>query len=86
MVSLKLRYEDGKLIPLDPIPDLKEGEEIEVEWQPSPSLPPSDADDEILAMLERTQGLWADDGEEIAKFIDDAREKWDQAWQDKLSS
>ncbi len=32
MVTLRFRYEDGKLIPLDPLPNWQDGEEIEVEW------------------------------------------------------
>ena len=67
MTTLRLRYKNGYLIPLAPLPDLKDGDEIEVEWQ----LVSESAD--LTTVLERTRGLWAD-WEGIEQLIDDARE------------
>jgi predicted DNA-binding antitoxin AbrB/MazE fold protein len=79
MATLRLRYQEGQLIPLEPLPDLRDGDEIEVEW----SLVPSD--EEIDAMLDQTRGMWAD-LEDIEPFIEEARARWDQEWQDRLAS
>jgi predicted DNA-binding antitoxin AbrB/MazE fold protein len=79
MTSLRLRYENGILIPLDPLPDLKDGDEIEVEWSQEIAI------GEPGEMLNRTRGLWAD-WDCVEQAIDDAREKWDNEWQDRLTS
>lgn len=80
MDSLRLRYEDGRFVPLNPVPDLEEGEEIEVlAWSYAPS------GETLDAALERTRGLWADwDG--IEDLLADARDKWEQAWRSSQSS
>jgi predicted DNA-binding antitoxin AbrB/MazE fold protein len=79
MASLRLRYQKGVLIPLDPLPDLKDGDEIEVD------LVPASEHNDIKAMLDQTRGLWADwDG--VEESLDEAREKWDEAWRGRLSS
>jgi predicted DNA-binding antitoxin AbrB/MazE fold protein len=79
MTVVRMRYENGRFVPLDPIPGLRNGDEVEVELKPAGS--PAD----VAAMLDRTRGLWADwDG--IEGLIDDARARWDQAWRDSLSS
>ncbi len=54
MAALRLHYEDGYFIPLEGVPDLPNGDEIEVQWTPMPT--PAD----IEGMLDRTVGLWAD--------------------------
>jgi hypothetical protein len=79
MAILRLRYEKGHFVPLDEIKDIQEGMEIRVEWQP-PSDPAA-----IDAMLERTAGLWAD-LDNIEELINDSRAKWDDEWQQRLSS
>ena len=79
MTIIRLRYENGQLIPLDPLPDLHDGDEIEVE------LRHPDESGDLKAMLDRTRGLWAD-WEDVEAGLDDARSKWDQAWQERLSS
>jgi predicted DNA-binding antitoxin AbrB/MazE fold protein len=72
MAVVRMRYEDGRFVPLDPVPGLCDGDEVEVELKPAGSSA------DVEAMLDRTQGLWADwDG--IEGLIDDARTRWDQA-------
>lgn len=82
MVTLRFRYQNGTLIPLDPLPGWREGQGVHVEWNPTVSP----TDDDIARMLEQTRGLWADWEENVEELIDDARKKWDQEWQDRLSS
>jgi predicted DNA-binding antitoxin AbrB/MazE fold protein len=72
MVSLRLRYENGYFIPLDPLPDLQEGMEIEAKWEPS-SEP-----DAIDEMLDRTAGLWAELDFDMEGFLEDTRARWDE--------
>lgn len=79
MAVVRLRYQSGNFVPLDPVPDLHEGDEVEVE------LKHTIASNDVAAMLDRTRGLWSD-WEDIEDLIDDARTHWDQAWQDSLSS
>jgi predicted DNA-binding antitoxin AbrB/MazE fold protein len=79
MAVVRMRYQGGHFVPLDPVPSLKEGDEVEVELKSRP------ASEDMAAMLDRTRGLWAD-WEDIEELIDDARTRWDQAWQDSLSS
>jgi predicted DNA-binding antitoxin AbrB/MazE fold protein len=79
MTVVRMRYEDGRFVPLDPVPGLRDGDEVEVELKPAGV--PSD----VAEMLDRTRGLWAD-WEDIEGLIDDARTRWDQAWRDGLSS
>ncbi len=80
MDSLRLRYEDGRFVPLDPIPEMEEGAEIDVlSWAYATS------DEALDAALDRTRGLWADwDG--IEDLLADARDKWEQAWRSSQSS
>lgn len=78
METLKLRYENGRFVPLTPISDIEEGQEIEVTYQAPPQ---GDYD----AMLDRTRGSWSD-LDEIEDFLADARAKWLQAWQDDQTS
>jgi hypothetical protein len=80
MIALRLRYENGHFVPIDPIPDLQEGLEIEVQWEPPAN--PNAIDD----MLDRTAGLWADLDFDVEGFLEDARAKWDDEWQKRLSS
>ena len=79
MTHLKLRYQDGKFVPTEPVAGLADGDEIEVEWKLSTR------DDTICAMLDRTRGLWAD-WEGAAGLLEDARQKWEQEWQNRASS
>ncbi|GIK66621.1 MAG: hypothetical protein BroJett018_44150 [Chloroflexota bacterium] len=64
MTTLRLRYEHGQLIPLEEIPGLSEGDEIEVEWKSTTTA--SETIDDILA---RTAGLWID-SEKIEVILD----------------
>jgi len=79
MAMLRLRYENGHFIPLDPVTDLQEGQEIQVEWKPLPTR------EAILEMLDRTAGLWAN-LDNIEELLADARAKWDEEWFNRLSS
>jgi predicted DNA-binding antitoxin AbrB/MazE fold protein len=72
MTVVRMRYENGRFVPLDPIPGLRDGDEVEVELR-SASTPA-----DVAAMLDRTRGLWAD-WEGIEGLIDDARASWGQA-------
>ena len=56
MATIRLRYENGHFIPLDEVPDLEEGTEIEAELV----IPAEDRAKVIKAMLDRTRGIWAD--------------------------
>ncbi len=47
MITLRLRFEHGLLIPLEEIPGLNEGDEIEVEWKSTTTA--SENIDDILA-------------------------------------
>jgi predicted DNA-binding antitoxin AbrB/MazE fold protein len=55
MAILRLRYENGQFVPLDPVPELTDGDEIQVEWSP-----PAVSQQSLEEMLDRTRGLWAD--------------------------
>ena len=80
METLRLRYENGRFTPLDPIPELEEGEEIEITgWTYSTPQ------DSIEKMLDRTRGAWSD-WAEIEDLIADSRNKWTQAWRSSQSS
>lgn len=84
MTILRLRYENGQFIPLDPVPDLHEGAEIEVEWRMIDQV--GQAED-MAEMLDRTRGMWA--GEEwdgVEEYLAQARKEWDKAWRNKSSS
>lgn len=79
MATVRLRYQNGQFIPLDPVTNLHEGDEVLAEIQEIPD------DHAITEMLNRTRGLWADwDG--VEEYIEEARAKWDEEWQDRLSS
>lgn len=54
MVNLRLRYENGLFIPLDPVLDIAEGQEVLVNLQKAHQAT------ELDTMLDRTRGLWAD--------------------------
>ena len=83
MLTLRLRYENGHLIPLDPEPlaTLHEGEEIQVMWQSAeaPATP-----DNSLDWVERTRGIWAD-FPEIEDYIAQSRQVWDEEWKSRLN-
>jgi len=79
MATFRLRYEKGHLIPIDPLPDMNDGDEIEVVL---PSQPSREA---VVEMLDRTRGLWAE-WDDIEALIDDGRAKWDESWQKKIAS
>lgn len=80
MTTLRLRYEHGQLIPLEDIPGLSEGDEIEVEWKST-----STASENIDDILARTAGLWADI-EGIEDYLAGIRQQWDEEWKQWLSS
>ena len=81
MATIRLRYENGHFIPLDEVPDLEEGMEIEAEIH----ILTSKEMDSYMEMLERTRGIWAD-VEGLEEAIEEARAAWDQAWRDRLNS
>ncbi|MBZ0308931.1 MAG: antitoxin family protein [Anaerolineae bacterium] len=80
MARLRLRYENGHFVPLDPLPEIQEGEEIVVEVRQE------EAQNEIDKMLDQTAGMWADIADEMEAYLQDAREKWDKEWFDNLPS
>jgi predicted DNA-binding antitoxin AbrB/MazE fold protein len=77
--SLRLRYENGHFVPLDDVPELEEGEEIEVEWEP---LTTAEA---VSEALDWSRGIWAD-LEGIEEFFAGARTQWNETWQQRLGS
>jgi predicted DNA-binding antitoxin AbrB/MazE fold protein len=79
MASIRARYENGHFVPLEPVDDLQDGEEVEVTVTRLPSR------DAIQEMLDRTRGLWADI-EGIEEFLDEMRRRWDEEWQQRLNS
>jgi hypothetical protein len=79
MIKLRLRYQAGQFIPITPLDNLAEGEEIEVEWHQDASF------DTIRAMLAKSAGAWAD-LEGIEEFLDSMRQQWDEEWQQRLNS
>ena len=81
MATIRLRYENGHFIPLDEVPDLEEGMEIEAELV----IPAEDRAKVIKAMLDRTRGIWAD-VEGLEEAIEEARTIWDEEWRDRLNS
>lgn len=81
MFTLRLRYENGHFLPLDPVEGFEEGQEIVVQWEATPPHDPA----AYQEMLDQTAGLWAGElGEQIEDFINDARQKWDAEWQERL--
>ena len=73
MVTFGLRFEKGRFTPLDPVPELQDGDEIEVEWSSTRGV------GDVSQMLDRTRGLWADwDG--IEELIEDG-DVWRQGLQ-----
>lgn len=80
MASLRLRYEHGQFVPLEPVQDIHEGDELEIQWKPLRQPSP----DEINQMLDQTAGLWADvDG--IEQIFDEQRAIWDEEWRNWLA-
>lgn len=80
MAILRLKYENGQFIPLEPLPKIEEGEIFEIPYFEKPE----DLDAKINEMLDRTRGMWADIADEIEANIKEAREQWDEAWAKKL--
>jgi hypothetical protein len=85
MAVLRVRFENGHLIPLDEVQDLQEGAEFEVEYDP-PLTDEDFSDEAIDEMLNHTAGLWADWPEDIEGMIEEARQIWDKLWFDNLPS
>jgi len=84
MVSLRLRYENGRFLPLEPVQGVQDGQEITVHWDDATSpTPPEDRRAAILAMLDRTAGLWADI-EGIEELMADSRQQWKVDWGERL--
>lgn len=51
-----------------------------------PDLDNFDNWDAYLAMLDRTQGMFADGHDEFEEAINEARKVWDDEWQHHLNS
>jgi len=60
----------GKVIELDQLPDLPDGQQVNVVVQPTNGigLPPGEG-------LRRSAGAWADDAEELEKYLDWTRQQ-----------
>lgn len=82
MARLRLRYENGYFVPLDPLPEIQEGEEFSAEILSINNEVPQD----YLDMLDKTRGMWSDIADEMEAYLQDAREKWDKEWFDNLPS
>ncbi|NDJ55238.1 MAG: antitoxin family protein [Chloroflexi bacterium] len=76
MATLRLRYENGRFTPIGSVPDLEEGQEIEVV-----ALTPSTTDAALQEMLQRSRGAWAD-WPNMEDLLSNACQKWTQAWRD----
>lgn len=79
MAILRLKYENGQFIPLEPLPKIEEGEIFEIPYFEKPE----DLDAKIDEMLDRTRGMWADIADDIEFYIQDSREKMAQAEKEK---
>jgi hypothetical protein len=69
MVTIRMRYENGHLIPLDPLPEVEEGDVLEVQWQGKANGMASEGFLMMLASERRLSRIW-DTPEE------------DEAWKD----
>lgn len=80
MVSVKARYENGKLHLLEPLEGLNDGDEITIHIDPARA--------ELLQKqkdsLKQSRGLWAD-WDEIDDYFADSHQKWDEEWLAKTS-
>lgn len=75
MRTIKVRYQQGYFIPIEDMPPLVEGQEAII------TLPDEQPDWEAyLEMLNKTQGMWADLGDDLQEAIDNARNMWDEEW------
>jgi hypothetical protein len=81
MKTITLRYQDGHFIPIGEVPPIAEGHEVVI------TLPDTPINwDAYIDMLDKTEGMWADIGDELEDTINEARQKWDEEWQKRLSS
>jgi predicted DNA-binding antitoxin AbrB/MazE fold protein len=85
MINLRLRYENGIFIPLEPVATLQEGQEVFLQL-PSPVTSP----ERLLAiqtMLEQSRGAWAGpEWDGIEEELHTLRQTWDAQWQYHLNS
>lgn len=58
MITRRFRYEHGHLTPLDPLPDLEEGDTVEIQWQGKTGRVLTDAYLTMLASEDRLRRLW----------------------------
>lgn len=58
MVTIRLRYEQGHLIPLEPLPDVEDGDIIELQWKGKSEKQLSEAYLMMLASEDRLRRLW----------------------------
>jgi hypothetical protein len=81
MKTITLRYQDGYFIPMGEVPLIEEGQEVVI------TLPDTSPDwDAYIEMLDKTEGMWADIGDELENTIHEARHAWDEEWQKWLNS
>lgn len=83
MKTVTLKYQNGQFIPIGDVPLIQEGQEFVAILPDSDESPDWDA---YLEMLDKTQGMWADVGDEFEESINQARQLWDAEWQKRLNS
>jgi predicted DNA-binding antitoxin AbrB/MazE fold protein len=80
MAKLRVRYENGQFVPMEPVQGLQDGDEFEIEYTPHEITPESQ-----METLKRTAGMWAD-VEGIKEYLESVRQQWDDEWQRRISS
>jgi predicted DNA-binding antitoxin AbrB/MazE fold protein len=84
MQAIRLRYEKGQFVPLDPLPTLEEGQEGLLHLDTPAG---ENALEQILQGLNRSAGAWSGpEGEMMEAAIQESRQKWDEEWQHRLNS
>lgn len=84
MQAIRLRYEKGQFIPLDPLPTLEEGQEGVFRIEEAPS---EKTITQVLQALNRSAGAWSGpEGEMMEAAILESRQRWDEEWQQRLNS
>ncbi|MDX2076394.1 MAG: hypothetical protein SFZ02_08170 [bacterium] len=81
MKTITLRYQNGHFIPIGEVPPIAERHEVVITL-----LDTSINWDAYIEMLDKTEGMWTDIGQELEDTINEARQGWDEEWQKRLNS
>lgn len=83
MATIRVRYEHGIFTPLDPVSNLQEGQELEIDVPTHQEI----TVEEFLESLAAVGKYWTpQEGDQLAHDIEESRQLWDEEWRNRLNS